>query len=62
MELESAKEDERNRSGSAARRQNEGLPGFRYLFFGRRKEIRRSEEVSLVRPYATNGIFIGHYK
>ncbi len=41
MELESAKEDERNRSDSAARRQNEGLPGFRYLFFGRRKEIRR---------------------
>ncbi len=44
MKLESTSEQDKNRSESTARRQGDGLPGFRYLFFGRRKEIRRDED------------------
>ncbi len=44
MKLESNKEQEKNRSDSTTRRQDEGVPGFRYLFFGRRKDIRRHED------------------
>ncbi len=44
MKLESNKEQDKNRSDSTTRRQDEGVPGFRYLFFGRRKEIRRHED------------------
>ena len=33
-----------NRTDSTARRQNEGLPGLWYLFFGRRKGMRRHED------------------
>ncbi|MCP4254728.1 MAG: hypothetical protein GY775_15255 [Candidatus Scalindua sp.] len=44
MKLESNKEQDKNRSDSTTRRQDEGMPGFRYLFFGRRKQIRRHED------------------
>jgi hypothetical protein len=44
MELQPPTEQDKNRSYSTARRENEGLPGFRYLFFGRRKEVRRNED------------------
>ncbi len=44
MKSESNKEQEKNRADSTARRQDEGAPGFRYLFFGRRKEMRRHED------------------
>jgi len=44
MELQPPTEQDKNRSDSTARRENEGLPGFRYLFFGRRKEVRRNED------------------
>ncbi|WP_420885411.1 DUF5658 family protein [Candidatus Scalindua japonica] len=41
MELQSPSESEKNRSNDTDRRQEEGAPGLRYLFFGRRKTIRR---------------------
>ena len=44
MELQPPSEQDKNRSDSTARRENEGLPGLRYLFFGRRKEMRRDED------------------
>ena len=44
MELEPTSEQDKNRSDSTARREKEGLPGLRYLFFGRRKEMRRDED------------------
>ncbi len=44
MELQQPTEKDKNRTDSTARRENEGVPGFRYLFFGRRKEIRRHED------------------
>ena len=44
MELQPPTEQDKNRSDSTARRANEGIPGFRYLFFGRRKEVRRNED------------------
>jgi hypothetical protein len=44
MKLESTTEQNENRSDSTTRRQDEGLPGLWYLFFGRRKEIRRHED------------------
>ncbi len=44
MELQQPTEKNKNRTDSTARRENEGVPGFRYLFFGRRKEIRRHED------------------
>ena len=44
MELQPHTEQDKSRSDSTARRENEGLPGFRYLFFGRRKEVRRDED------------------
>ena len=44
MELQPPTEQDKNRTDSTARRENEGLPGLRYLFFGRRKEVRRNED------------------
>ena len=44
MKLESTSEQDKNRSDSTARRQDEGLPGIWYLFFGRRKEMRRNDD------------------
>ena len=44
MELQPPAEQDKNRSDSTARRENEGLPGLRYLFFGRRKEVRRNDD------------------
>ena len=44
MELEPPTEQDKNRIGSTARREKEGLPGLWYLFFGRRKEMRRDED------------------
>ena len=44
MELQPPSEQDKNRSDSTARRENEGLPGLRYLFFGRRKEMRRDDD------------------
>ena len=44
MELQPPAEQDKNRSDSTARRENEGFPGLWYLFFGRRKEVRRNED------------------
>lgn len=44
MKFQSNTEQEKKRSGSTARRENEGLPGLWYLFFGRRKDVRRDED------------------
>ncbi len=44
MKYQQPAEQDKNRSDSTARRQDEGLPGFRYLFFGRRKGMRRHED------------------
>jgi len=44
MELQPPAKQDKNRSDSTARRENEGLPGLWYLFFGRRKEMRRDED------------------
>jgi hypothetical protein len=44
MEIQPPTEQDKNRSDSTARRENEGLPGLWYLFFGRRKEMRRDED------------------
>ena len=44
MKFQSPTEQDKNRTGSTARRQDDGLPGFRYLFFGRRKGMRRDED------------------
>ncbi len=44
MELQPPTEQDKDRSDSTARRQDEGLPGLWYLFFGRRKEMRRDED------------------
>jgi hypothetical protein len=44
MKLESTTEQNKNRSASTARREDKGFPGFRYLFFGRRKKIRRNKD------------------
>ena len=44
MELESTTGQDKNRTDSTARRENEGFPGLWYLFFGRRKEMRRDED------------------
>ncbi|MDP6924566.1 MAG: DUF5658 family protein [Candidatus Scalindua sp.] len=43
MELQ-PKEHDNNRTGSTARREGKRLPGLRYLFFGRRKEMRRDAD------------------
>ena len=44
MKFQSTTEQDKNRTDSTSRRQDEGLPGFRYLFFGRRKEMRRNKD------------------
>ncbi len=44
MELQPPAGQDRNRTDSTARRENEGFPGLWYLFFGRRKEMRRDED------------------
>jgi len=44
MELQPPAEQDKNWSDSTARRENEGLLGLKYLFFGRRKEMRRDED------------------
>ncbi|MBZ0108064.1 MAG: DUF5658 family protein [Candidatus Scalindua rubra] len=44
MKLQSTTGQDKNRSDSSARRQDEGLPGLWYLFFGRRKGMRRHED------------------
>jgi len=44
MELQPPAEQDKNRSDSTARRENEGFPGLWYLFFGRRKGVRRDED------------------
>ena len=44
MELQPPAEQDKNRTDSTARRENEGLPGLWYLFFGRRKEVRRNDD------------------
>ncbi len=44
MELESTTGQDKNRTDSTARRENEGFPGLWYLFFGRRKKMRRDED------------------
>ncbi len=44
MELQPPTDQDKNRTDSTARRENEGLPGLWYLFFGRRKGVRRHED------------------
>ena len=44
MKLESTTDQDNNRTDSTARRENGGFPGLWYLFFGRRKEVRRNED------------------
>ena len=44
MKFQYTAEQDKNRTDSAARRQDEGLPGLWYLFFGRRKGMRRHED------------------
>jgi len=44
MELQPPAEQDKNRSDSTSRREDNGLPGLWYLFFGRRKEVRRNED------------------
>lgn len=44
MELQPPAEQDKNRSDSTVRRENDGFPGLWYLFFGRRKEMRRDED------------------
>ncbi len=44
MEFHSTTEQDTNRSASTARREDKGFRGFRYLFFGRRKKIRRNKD------------------
>lgn len=44
MKLESTTEQDNNRTDSTARRQDEGLPRLWYLFFGRRKGMRRHKD------------------
>lgn len=44
MKLQSTTDYDKNRSNAAVRRQDDGVPGFWYLFFGRRKGIRRHED------------------
>jgi hypothetical protein len=44
MKFQSTTEQDKNRSDSTARRQDGGLPGLWYLFFGRRKLMRRDED------------------
>ena len=44
MKYQQPAEQDKNRSDSTARRQDEGLPGLQYLFFGRRKGMRRDKD------------------
>jgi hypothetical protein len=44
MKFQQLTEQDKNRSDSTARREDEGLPGLWYLFFGRRKGMRRHED------------------
>lgn len=44
MKLPILSKSDKNRSNSTDRRQNEGVPGFWYLFFGRRSEVRRFDD------------------
>ena len=44
MELQPPAEQDKNRPDSTSRREDNGLPGLWYLFFGRRKEVRRNED------------------
>ena len=55
MKLQSPEESDKNRSNPTNRRQDEGVPGFRYLFFGRRKGMRRHED------HHQKSYFLDHY-
>ena len=44
MELQPPAEQDKNRPDSTSRREDNGLPGLWYLFFGRRKEVRRNDD------------------
>ncbi len=44
MKSEPPLASDENRTDSTARRQDEGAPGLRYLFFGRRKDVRRDDD------------------
>ena len=44
MKFQQPTEQDKNRTDSTARRQDEGLPGLWYLFFGRRKGMRRDKD------------------
>jgi len=60
MELQPPAEQDKNRSDSTARRENEGFPGLWYLFFGRRKGVRRDadNQVSYFLDHFSLRIFI----
>ncbi len=45
MESEPPAEQDKKRSNTTSRRQDDGLPGLWYLFSGRRKELRREEDI-----------------
>ena len=44
MKLQSPEESDKKRSNSTGRRQDEGVPGIWYLFFGRRNKVRRFDD------------------
>ena len=54
MKFQSTTEQDKNRTDSTFRRENEGFSGFQYLFFGRRKEMRRDEDNQ-------DSYFLDHY-
>ena len=55
MKLQSPAESDKNRSNSTNRRQDEGVPGIWYLFFGRRNNVRRFDD------YYQKSYFLDHY-
>jgi hypothetical protein len=45
MKFQSNTEQDKNRTNSTSRRRDDGLPGLWYLFSGRRKGLRRQEDI-----------------
>ena len=55
MKLQTPAESDKNRSNSTDRRQDEGVPGIWYLFFGSRNRIRRFDD------HHQKSYFLDHY-
>ncbi len=55
MKLQSPEEPDKKRSNATNRRQDEGVPGTRYLFFGRRNKVRRTDD------HHQKRYFLDHY-